>query len=92
MWASMLKYADSVAMWGLVFVLIMVSFLLLIRAYKVIPVGVAYAVFVGLGTIGTYAVSVTFLGESISTWQIIFLVLLLIGIIGLKFTTKEEPK
>jgi len=92
MWASMLKYADSVTMWGLVFILIMASFLLLIKAYKVIPVGIAYAVFVGLGTIGTYVVSVAFLGESISTWQIIFLVLLLIGIIGLKFTTKEEPK
>jgi len=88
----MLKYADSVTMWGLVFILIMASFLLLIKAYKVIPVGIAYAVFVGLGTIGTYVVSVAFLGESISTWQIIFLVLLLIGIIGLKFTTKEEPK
>jgi len=92
MWASMLKYADSVTMWGLVFVLIVASFLLLIKAYKVIPVGIAYAVFVGLGTMGTYAVSVAFLGESISTWQMFFLVLLLIGIIGLKFTTKEEPK
>jgi paired small multidrug resistance pump len=92
MWASMLKYADSVTMWGLVFILIMASFLLLIKAYKVIPVGIAYAVFVGLGTIGTYVVSVAFLGESISTWQIIFLVLLLIGIIGLKFTTKGESK
>jgi len=92
MWASMLKYADSVTMWGLVFILIMASFLLLIQAYRFIPVGIAYAVFVGFGTIGTYTVSVVFLGESISKWQIIFLALLLIGIIGLKFTTKEEPK
>jgi paired small multidrug resistance pump len=88
----MLKYADSVIMWGLVCIFIVASFLLLIKAYKVIPVGIAYAVFVGLGTIGTYAVSVTVMGEAISTWQIIFLVLLLIGIMGLKFTTKEEPK
>ena len=73
MWAYMLKYADSVTMWGLVFILILASLLLLIKAYKVIPVGIAYAIFVGLGTIGTYAVSVAFLGESITTWQIIFL-------------------
>lgn len=92
MWASMLKYADSVGTWILVFVLVIASFLLLIKAYKVIPVGIAYSVFVGLGTIGTYAVSVVFLGEVISKWQIIFLGILLIGIIGLKFTTKEEQE
>lgn len=92
MWASMLKYTDSVGMWLLVFVLVIASFLLLIRAYKVIPVGIAYSVFVGLGTVGTYAVSVLFLGESISKWQIIFLGILLTGIIGLKFTTKEEQE
>lgn len=92
MWASMIKYADSVVMWGFIFILILASFIFLIKAYKVIPVGVAYAVFVGIGTIGIYVVSVAFLGESVSTWQITFLVLLLIGIIGLKFTTKEKLK
>ena len=88
----MIKYADSVIMWGLIFILILASFIFLIKAYKVIPVGAAYAVFVGIGTIGIYVVSVAFLGESVSTWQITFLVLLLIGIIGLKFTTKEKLK
>jgi len=78
-------------MWMLVFVLVTGSFLLLIKAYKVIPVGIAYSVFVGLGTVGTYAVSVFFLGEAISKWQTFFLCILLTGIIGLKFTTKEEP-
>jgi paired small multidrug resistance pump len=92
MWASMLKYADSVLTWAMVFVLIVASFLLLIKAYKVLPVGIAYAVFVGIGTLGTYAVSVLFGGESISLWQSIFLILLLIGIVGLKCTSKEETK
>jgi len=73
-----------------VFVLVVGSFLLLIQAYKVIPVGIAYSVFVGLGTVGTYAVSVLFFGDTISKWQTFFLGILLIGIIGLKFTTKEE--
>ncbi|AJQ28568.1 small multidrug resistance protein [Pelosinus fermentans JBW45] len=86
----MLKDADSVMMWILIFILIVASFLLLIKAYKVIPVGIAYAVFVGIGTVGTYIVSITFLGETTSKQQVAFLVLLLIGIIGLKLTTKEE--
>ncbi|WP_071882496.1 DMT family transporter [Pelosinus fermentans] len=90
LWASMLKDADSVMMWILIFILIVASFLLLIKAYKVIPVGIAYAVFVGIGTVGTYIVSITFLGETTSKQQVAFLVLLLIGIIGLKLTTKEE--
>ena len=72
MWVSMLKYTESVGMWILVFVLVAGSFLLLIQAYKVIPVGIAYSVFVGLGTVGTYAVSVLFLGEAISKWQTFF--------------------
>jgi len=86
----MLKDADSVMMWILIFILIVASFLLLIKAYKFIPVGIAYAVFVGIGTVGTYIVSITFLGETTSKQQVVFLVLLLIGIIGLKLTTKEE--
>jgi paired small multidrug resistance pump len=90
LWASMLKYADTAPMWLVVFFLIVISFLLLIKAYKVIPVGVAYAVFVGIGTLGTYVVSIVFLNETISKQQIIFLILLLIGIIGLKLSTKEE--
>ena len=79
-------------MWLVVFALVIGSFLLLIQAYKVIPVGIAYSVFVGLGTVGTYIISVTFLGEAISKWQIFFLGILLTGIIGLEFTTKEEQE
>ncbi|SFL35684.1 paired small multidrug resistance pump [Pelosinus propionicus DSM 13327] len=86
----MLKDANSVMMWILIFILIVASFLLLIKAYKLIPVGIAYAVFVGIGTVGTYIVSITFLGETTSKQQVVFLILLLIGIIGLKLTTKEE--
>ena len=92
LWASLLKYADSLASWSLVFLLILSSFLLLIRAYKLIPFGIAYAVFVGIGTIGTYIVSIYFFNEKLSFVQFIFLFLLLIGIIGLKITTQEVKK
>ena len=92
LWASLLKHANSLASWSLVFVLILSSFLLLIKAYKLIPVGIAYAVFVGLGTVGTYFVSIYFFDESLSIIQFVFLLLLIIGIIGLKFTTREVKK
>ncbi|MBA4535725.1 hypothetical protein H1Z61_00895 [Bacillus aquiflavi] len=90
-WASCLKYANSLGDWTIIGLLIAVSFILLIRAYKTIPVAAAYSVFVGIGTVGTYITGI-FLGEPYSIKQILFLFLLLIGIIGLQLTTKETTK
>ncbi|KXZ17457.1 hypothetical protein AXI59_07895 [Bacillus nakamurai] len=88
-WASALKYADSLFDWIIIFLLIAVSFLLLIRSYKKIPMAAAYTVFVGIGTVGTYVTGI-FLGESFSIGQIFFLTLLLSGILGMKLFTKEN--
>lgn len=91
-WASYLKYADSVLDWGITIILIVISFILLIRSYKKIPVAAAYTVFVGIGTVGTYLVGVI-LGEPFSNTQILFLMILLAGIIGMKtFTRKDNEK
>jgi paired small multidrug resistance pump len=88
-WASCLKYADSFFEWAIIAALIAISFIMLICAYKTIPVAPAYSVFVGIGTLGTYLTGI-FLGEPYSLEQICFLVLLLFGIIGLQMTTKSE--
>ncbi len=70
-WASALKHADSLFDWIGIFLLIAVSFLMLIRSYKKIPMVAAYTVFVGIGTVGTYVTGVI-LGESFSIGQIFF--------------------
>lgn len=88
-WASYLKYADSVLDWVITISLIVISFILLIRSYKMIPVAAAYTVFVGIGTVGTYLVGVL-LGEPFSTGQILFLMILVAGIIGMKTFTKKD--
>ncbi|MFM1655099.1 DMT family transporter [Brevibacillus sp. B_LB10_24] len=90
-WASALAYADSFLDWAVIAVLVAVSFIMLIRAYKRIPVAPAYSVFVGIGTVGTYVTGVL-LGGTYSLKQIVFLLLLLAGVIGLQLTTKEESK
>lgn len=90
-WASFLKYADSLLDWILILFLILISFLLLLQSYKKIPAAVAYTVFVGIGTAGTYFVGF-FLGESFSFRQILFLLLLLAGITGMTIFTKEETE
>lgn len=88
-WASALKHAQTPLEWIGIGLLIAVSFVMLIRSYKTIPVAAAYTVFVGLGTTGTYVVGMI-MGEPFSLIQILFLILLLTGIIGMKLTTEEE--
>ncbi|UHA75183.1 DMT family transporter [Paenibacillus sp. 481] len=90
-WASGLKYATTTWHWIGVAVLITVSFGLLIRSYKTLPVAIAYTVFVGIGTIGTYVIGIV-MGEDFNALQIMFLLILLGGIIGMKVTTPDEAE
>ncbi|MEH7108993.1 MULTISPECIES: DMT family transporter [Bacillaceae] len=91
LWASFLKYADSISDWVITVLLIAVSFTMLIRSYKTIPVAAAYTVFVGIGTVGTYLLGI-YLGEAFSMKQILFLMILLMGIVGMKTFTKENKR
>ncbi|MEV3700510.1 multidrug efflux SMR transporter [Paenibacillus larvae] len=88
-WASGLKYAETFVEWAGVFLLITISYVLLIQSYKRIQVAIAYTVFVGIGTIGTYVMGI-YLGEPFSIPQIVFLLILLTGIIGMKLSTGDK--
>lgn len=87
-WASGFKYEEVPSF--VVLIAILVSFDLIIRATKVIPVGTVYAVFAGIGTIGTVIVEIVFENGSVSLVRIAFILLLLACIIGLKLTSKES--
>ena len=63
---------------------IFISFYALIKAGEELPVGTAYAVFVGLGSAGTI-VTDHFIHTPLGIGKVLFLLLLLIGIIGLKW-------
>ncbi|WHY01176.1 multidrug efflux SMR transporter [Neobacillus sp. DY30] len=86
-WASGFKY-EEVPSW-VVLIAILFSFDLIIRATKVIPVGTVYAVFAGIGTIGTVIVEMVFENGSVSPLRVALILLLLACIIGLKLTNKE---
>ncbi|WP_203364516.1 multidrug efflux SMR transporter [Bacillus sp. REN10] len=90
-WASGLKYADSILDWIIVCALIAISFIMLIHSYKTIPLAAAYTVFVGIGTVGTYLMGI-YLGEPFSIAQLIFLAMLLLGVIGMKLGTGTNNK
>ena len=91
-WAVGLKLTDG---WtkivpGIFTIVFMIaSFVMLSLATKHLPIGVAYAVWTGIGAAGTAIIAMLFLGESVSVFKILFLLLIIIGIIGLKITSAE---
>lgn len=88
LWVIGLKYAGSPLEWIVTIAAIFLSFSLMIKAGEKIPVGTVYAVFVGLGTVGTLTVDSIFFGTPVTISKICLMLILVIGIIGLKQTTQ----
>lgn len=60
------------------------SFGLLALALRTLPAGTAYAVWTGIGVVGVAVVGILARGESASPARLVFLVLILAGVVGLK--------
>ncbi len=89
-WAIGLKYTEGFTrlLPSVLTILAMIaSFALLSQALKTIPVGTAYAVWMGIGAAGTAIIGMLFLGESREVLRIISIVLILAGVLGLKLAT-----
>jgi paired small multidrug resistance pump len=91
-WVIGLKHANDFWTWTGTVISIMVSFYLIIMAGRKLPVGTVYAVFVGLGTAGTVISEIIFFGEPIKLEKIILILLLLVGVLGLKVLTKDDTQ
>lgn len=86
-WAVGLKYTHGFSrLWPTVWTVLsmIVSLWLLGIAMKTLPVGTAYAVWVGVGTVGTVILGIALLGESASAGRMISVALIIAGIVGLK--------
>lgn len=89
-WAIGLKYTDGFSrLWPSVFTLttLAVSMYLLAKAAQTLPIGTAYAVWVGIGALGAAILGIVLFHETVSLLRIVFLAMLLIAILGLKFTS-----
>ncbi len=89
-WAIGLKYTDGFTrFWPTVGTVIAmaISLGLLGIAMKSLPVGTAYAVWVGVGAVGTAILGIVLLEEPMNAGRILSLTLILAGIIGLKIAT-----
>jgi len=88
-WAVGLKYTDGFTKLmptTLTVAAMVASVVLLGLAVKHLPVGTAYAVWTGIGTIGTVILGIVLLGDSAAPLRMVCLALIVLGIVGLKLT------
>lgn len=91
-WAVGLKYSDGFTrMWASWFtiVCIVISMFLLSLAVRELPIGTAYAVWVGIGAAGSVLLGIWLFNEPLSAPRMFFLLLLLVAIAGLKATAQH---
>ena len=88
-WSTCLKFSQglTVPKFSVLTVVGMIlSFVFLSQATKVLPLGTSYAIWTGIGALGAVIVGVALFHESVSPARRVVVVLLLVGIIGLKAT------
>lgn len=89
-WAIGLKYTQGftkVTPSILTILAMVISMYLLGRAAQVLPIGTAYAVWVGIGALGAGILGIILFKEAVSPLKIICLVTLVLSIIGLKLAS-----
>ncbi|CDG46979.1 quaternary ammonium compound efflux SMR transporter SugE [Serratia symbiotica] len=89
-WAIGLKYTQGFTRLTpsiITIAAMVISMLLLAHAMKTLPTGTAYAVWTGIGAVGAAIMRMVLLGESTNIARIISLCLIVIGILGLKFSS-----
>ena len=88
-WPLGLKYgwhANGIRVWPLVGAALsmIASGLLLFLAQRTIPIGTAYAVWTGIGSVGAFAAGIALFGESAQAARVVSALLVVSGIVGLK--------
>lgn len=64
-----------------------ISMLLLIKASQTLPLGTAYAVWTGIGAVGTVLMGIFFFNEPTNFWRVFFIFTLIASIVGLKMVS-----
>lgn len=81
--------AGSPKTWWLIafFVALSFSMALLYKATQTLPIGTAYAVWTGIGAVGTVLLGIFIFKEPAHFWRLFFLTTLIISLVGLKFVS-----
>jgi quaternary ammonium compound-resistance protein SugE len=88
-WAAGLKKYGFTRTWGgaLTVVVMLLSFVLLDRAMRALPLGTAYVVWTGIGAVGSAAVGMAAFGEPRGALRVGCIGLIIVGIVGLKWAS-----
>ena len=92
-WAIGLKYTEGFSkLWPSVFTIVcmIISMGLLAYAVKHLPIGTAYAIWTGIGAVGTAILGIILFNESKELIRIFFIFLIVVGIIGLKLFSGQS--
>jgi len=92
-WPFVLKWSARLSRWAPLLVVIICAIpvnFLLAEAVKRLPAATVYATFVGIGTAGTAIVGMAFFRESTNFGRVCSLLLIAIGVIGLRFFSAAE--
>lgn len=90
-WAVGLKYSQGFTkLYASIFTIItmILSYVFLSLGVKNIPIGTAYAVWTGIGAVGTAVYGIIFFDESKDVFRVLFIFIIVVGIIGLRLTSK----
>jgi quaternary ammonium compound-resistance protein SugE len=85
------KEASGTMVWfwyGGFFICLSISMLLLVKVSKELPIGTAYAVWTGIGAVGSVLVGIILFKEPATFWRVFFITTLILSIVGLKMVTK----
>ncbi len=90
-WAVGLKLADTLPArwmgWLLAAASMALSLTLLYLAQRTIPIGTAYAVWTGIGAVGTFILGIVLFGEEANFWRLFSALLVIAGLVGLKLSS-----
>ena len=87
-WATGLKYSEGFSKplpSILTIIGMIISFALLSIALRTLPVGTAYAVWTGIGAVGTVIVGMMLFGEPVQVVRLLCIALIVTGVLGLRF-------
>lgn len=92
-WALGLKYSEGftkIVPTIATIVMMIASFVLLSQAVKTLPLGTAYAIWTGIGAVGTALAGMLLLGEPRDVTRLVCIAMIIAGIAGLKFVAPQE--
>lgn len=78
---------ESYIWYGGFVICLTISMVLLVKVTESLPIGTAYAVWTGIGAVGTVLVGILFFNEPANFWRLFFIFTLIVSIVGLKFVS-----